>query len=260
MASLPQALRLADQDAKNRDAGMADMFGFTEHVSLPDSPSSYDEQPDWDDDTRLLGEKETLGLYLTGHPINQYLVELRHFTSCAIADLQAERKKVFTIAGLIIGMRVRPNKRGDKIATVTLDDRSGRIDVNLFAETYARFQDLLIRDKVIVVQGEVRYDDYAGGLTMRVQDVYDIERAREQFARGLHLSLSQEQLDNEFIATLTQTLTPFREGGCLITADYCNRQASTRLHFGEAWRVRPSDSLLQRLRQWLGEEAVRVVY
>ena len=260
MASLPQALRLAEQDAKNRDAGMADLFGFTEHASLPDSPSSYDQQPEWDDDTRLLGEKETLGLYLTGHPINQYLEELRHFTSCAIVDLEAERKKIFTIAGLIIGLRVRPNKRGDKIATITLDDRSGRIEVNLFAETYARFQDLLIRDKVIVVQGEVRYDDYAGGLTMRVQDVYDIERAREQFARGLHLSLRHEQLDGEFIHNLSQTLAPFREGGCLITADYSNQQARTQLHFGESWRVRPSDSLLLRLRQWLGEEAVRVVY
>ena len=260
MASLPTALRLAEQDAKNRDAGMADMFGFTEHVSLHDSPSSYDEQPGWDDDTRLLGEKETLGLYLTGHPINQYLSELRHFTSCAIADLQAERKKVFTIAGLIIGLRVRPNKRGDKIATVTLDDRSGRLEVNLFAETYARFQDQLIRDKVIVVQGEVRYDDYAGGLTMRVQDVYDIERAREQFARGLHLDLGQIQLDNEFITALRHLLEPFREGGCLITLDYLNQQARARLRFGDSWRVRPSDALLARLRQMLGEEAVRVEY
>ena len=260
MATLSQALRLAEQDAKNRDVGMGDLFGFAEHASLPDCPTSFDPLPDWDDDTRLLGEKETLGLYLTGHPINQYMAELRRFTTCPIADLQDTRNKVYTIAGLIIGLRVRPNKRGDKWAIVTLDDRSGRIEVTLYAESYARFQDLLIRDKVIVVQGEVRHDDYAGGLVMRGSEVYDIERAREHFARGLHLKLSQAQLQGDFIPTLAHTLEAFREGGSPIRLSYRNPTASAELAMGESWRVRPNDALLARLRQLLGEEAVWVEY
>ncbi|MBE0510643.1 MAG: DNA polymerase III subunit alpha [Chromatiales bacterium] len=260
MGSLPMALRLAEQDAKNRDVGMADMFGFSEHTSQPDSPSGLEELPCWDDDSRLLGEKETLGLYLTGHPINQYMAELRHFTSCPIADLQDTRNKVYTIAGLIIGLRTRPNKRGDKWATVTLDDRSGRIEVNMYAEVYARFHDLLIRDKVIVVQGEVRHDEYAGGLVMRVAEVYDLERAREHFAKGLFLQLERPRINGDFGNTLRHALEPFREGGCPIRFAYANETARAELVMGDSWRVRPSDALLARLRQILGEQAVQVEY
>ncbi len=259
MAALPQALKMADQDSKNRDAGIDDLFGFDSGV-LEESPATYEEVPEWEEEFRLAGEKETLGLYLTGHPIDRYLPELAHFTSCRINRLTAEKSKTFTIAGLIIGIRTRPTKKGDKMAFVTLDDRSARIDVNFFTKEYARFHELLGKDRILVCSGEVRHDDYAGGLVMTVQEAYDMERAREVYGTSLNLQVSHEQLANGFSRELEQVLGPFREGGMPILLDYRNGTAQARIPLGEQWRVRPSDELLSRLRQFMGEEQVSLQY
>jgi len=259
MAALPQALQMAEQESRALASGTGDMFGFDSGV-LEESPASFDEVPEWEEEIRLAGEKETLGLYLTGHPINKYEQELRAFTSCRIADLSADKARSMTLAGLIIALRTRPTKRGDKMAFVTIDDRSGRIEVTLFGDTYARYHDVLGSDKVIVVNGEVRHDDYAGGLVMRVNEVYDMERAREQYARRLLLEVPQEQAVNGLVPALTRILTPFREGGCPITLDYTGDGAAARVNLGRDWLVRPSDELLSRLRALLGEERVRVEY
>jgi DNA polymerase-3 subunit alpha len=165
-----------------------------------------------------------------------------------------------TLAGLIIAMRTRPTKRGDKMAFLTIDDRTARIEVTLFGDVYARYQDMLVKDQVVVVSGEVRHDDYSGGLVMRVNEVYDMEHAREHYARNLLLAVPQEKAANGLVANLERVLAPFREGGCPIALDYRNGAGAARVRLGNEWRVRPSDELLGRLRQLLGEEAVRVEY
>ncbi|MCW9088789.1 MAG: DNA polymerase III subunit alpha [Gammaproteobacteria bacterium] len=259
MAALPQALQMAEQESRARAAGTGDMFGFDSGV-LEESPASYEEVPEWEEDIRLAGEKETLGLYLTGHPINKYEAELVNFTSCRLANVNADKPRSMTLAGLVIAMRTRPTKRGDKMAFLTIDDRTGRIEVTLFSDVFTRYQDMLVKDQVVVVSGEVRYDDYAGGPVMRVQEVYNMEHAREHYARNLLLDVPQEQALNGFVTQLERVLSPFREGGCPIAIHYQSPEGIARVRLGESWRVRPGDELLNRLRQLLGEESVRVEY
>jgi DNA polymerase-3 subunit alpha len=259
MAALPQALKLAEQDSKNSEAGLGDLFGFDSTV-LVDSPATYDPVPEWDEDFRLQGEKETLGLYLTGHPINQYLDELKRFTSCRIADLKPQRKQNVVVAGLVVGVRTMQNKRGDRMGFVTLDDRSGRIEIAAFAEAYQRFRDQLVKDRVLVVEGEVNQDEYSGGLRMQASEIYDIDQARERYARRIVLRLDEAAADNGLLTALEKALLPFREGRCPIRVHYRNRTAQTPIDLGETWNVRPAQELLQRLRHLLGEENVRLEY
>jgi len=259
MASLPQALQMAEQESRAAASGTGDMFGFDSGV-LDESPATFEEVPEWEEDTRLSGEKETLGLYLTGHPINKYEDELGAFVSCRIGELSGDKPRNMTLAGLIIAMRTRPTKRGDKMAFLTIDDRTARIEVTLFSDTYIRYQDLLVKDQVVVVSGEVRHDDYSGGLVMRVNEVYDMEHAREHYARDLLLAVSQEKAANGFIPHLERVISPFREGGCPVVLNYQNPKGMARVPLGNDWRVRPSDELLNRLRQLLGDDGVRVEY
>ncbi len=259
MAALPQALKLAEQDSKNSEAGLADLFGFDSAV-LVDSPASYDPVPEWEEDFRLQGEKETLGLYLTGHPINQFLDELKRFTSCRIADLKPQRKQSVVVAGLVVGVRTMQNKRGDRMGFVTLDDRSGRIEIAAFAEAYQRFRDQLVKDRVLVVEGEVNIDEYSGGLRMQATEIYEMDQARERYARRIVLRLDHSRAGNGLLPSLEKTLAPFREGRCPIRVHYRNQSAQTPIDLGEAWNVRPAQELLQRLRHLLGEENVRLEY
>ncbi len=259
-ASLPQALQLAEQESKSAAGGMEDLFGFDDSETLAQGAAQYQEVADWSEDVRLSGEKETLGLYLTGHPINQFLDELKRLRAGRIADLTPQKGQTSTVAGLVIGLRTRPTKRGDRMAFVTIDDRSARIEATLFGDTYAQYRDLLATDKVVILRGEVRHDDYSGGLSMRVSEVYDMELAREQFGGRIVMAVEGAALPVDFTDQLDSQLTPFREGGCPLRIDYRTSGWKTSIAIGESWRVRPTDELLYRLRQLVGEQAVRIDY
>jgi len=258
MATLPAALKLAEQESRNREAGIDDLFGM---APQPDTPTGqYLRQPDWHEDQRLACEKQTLGLYLTGHPIDRHLDELAQFTTCRIVDLKPDRDQTVVVAGLIIGMRTMNTRRGDRMAFITIDDRSARIELAVFSEAYQRHRHLLAKDKLIVVEGEVSVDDYSGGYKMSARNLFDLDQAREHFARKLVVAVDAGQAGNGFVPGLQNVLTPFREGGCPVVLDYQAGDARAEIQLGRNWRVHPTDELLHRLREMVGEAGVRVEY
>jgi len=258
MASLPAALQIAEQYTRNRDLGQSDMFGMVPKVET--GPGSYHEMPEWDDEQRLACEKQTLGLYLTGHPIDRYISELNHIVSARIVNLKPTHDQTVIVAGLIIALRTMNTKRGDKIAFITIDDRSGRIELAVFSEPYQRYQDILIKDKLIVVEGEVSVDEYSGGYRMSARTIYDIEQARSHFAKRLRIAVNERRASNGFIPALQHILQPFRQGSCPVVINYQSPSASADLALGREWLVHPSDELLHRLRELAGEQDVEVIY
>jgi DNA polymerase-3 subunit alpha len=272
MANLPLAMKLAEQHARNQDTGQDDLFGVATELGCP--PPVRPVVPEWDEEQKLLGEKETLGLYLTGHPIVRYQHELGCITSGTLASLvnsagdnpmvppgRAEgRERPVIIAGLVMTMRVRKTQRGGNIAFLTLDDHSAQIDVRIFPEVYDKHQTLLGKDKVLVVQGTLGVDDYSGGNQVTAQAIYDINQAREQFARRLVVGVEAQQAGNGFISTLADILHPFREGQCRVCIDYLGGRAHARIALGDAWTVHPTDELLHRLQELAGHERVSVEY
>ena len=95
---------------------------------------------------------------------------------------------------------------------------------------------------------------------MGVQEAYDMERAREVYAKRIHLKLPHGQALTGFVGEFDRVLAPFREGGTPILLDYHNAQGQAQIMLGPQWRVRPSDELLARLRQLLGDEQVVLEY
>ncbi|MDH5777876.1 MAG: DNA polymerase III subunit alpha, partial [Gammaproteobacteria bacterium] len=257
-ASLPAALKIAEQHSRDSQVGIQDLFGI--ETSQEQGLGSYHQLPEWNDDQRLHNEKQTLGLYLTGHPINRYLPELARFTSSRIVELKPTRNQTVIVAGLIIAMRTMNTRRGDKMAFITIDDRSARIELAIFSEPFERFRDLLAKDKLIVVEGEVSMDEYSGGYKMSARHIYDINQAREHFARGLQVCVDEKKAANGFISDLQQTLSPYKEGFCPVIIDYHRADARAPLTLGPEWKVHPTDELLHRLRDLAGEEQVEVIY
>lgn len=258
MASLDEAVAAAEQQARNADAGMVDLFGDV--VEAAPSGEFVEALP-WSDDERLMAEKETLGLYLTGHPIDQYESELGRFVEQRLADLQPTRRGITTtVAGLVLATRLQKGQRGNR-AFVTLDDRTGRVEAGLFGETYEQFRHLLTKDTVVVVEGEVSHDDYAGGLKLSVRRVMSLAEARAQRSRGLELRVHNHQLAAG-TRELQQLLAAHRaeHGGCPVRLHYRRPEVEAVLRFGDAWRVTASDELLKRLRQHYGVAAVEVLY
>ena len=260
-AAMNEAVKTAEQSAANSSAGMMDLFGDV----VPSAASDEDVYRDfhrvrsWTMKERLHAEKETLGLYLTGHPIDEYDSELNHLVSSRIADLKPEKSNQ-TVAGLVVAQRVMKTKRGDTMAFVTLDDRTGRIEVAIFSDAYNQSRDLLMKDGLLVINGQVSYDDYNGLLKMRADTISLLSDVRQEKARELCLELESGNLPVNFIRELSSILDPYREGRCPLVIDYQRSNARAQLRLGNAWLVRPEDDLLQRLRDQYGTAKVRLVY
>ena len=263
MASLEDALRTAEQSASNREAGMLDLFG--EVVPGPvdaggDVYASFRDARPWSGRDRLAGEKETLGLYVTGHPIDDYEAELRKFAPTRIANLRGDKSGTQILAGLVVATRVMKTKRGDTMAILQLDDRSARIEVTVYADVFNESRELLGKDEIIIVEGTVAHDDYSGGLSVRAKSLRSLLQARASYVAELTIELHQNQLSEALTEQLASALETARGGDCPVALWYCLPRSRARVQLGENWRVLPSDDLLQTLRECVGQEAVALHY
>jgi len=258
LASLDEAMHSAEQLARDAASGIADLFGGVSdgEKSAPRRRSAVRPLTRRE---RLEGEKETLGLYLTGHPIDDYLGELRRFLKCPIAELRGDRG-VQVIAGLVVSMRTMRSKRGDTLAFIVLDDRSARIEVSVFGDVYEPSKHKLFKDAVLVVEGEVQIDEYTSDLKMRAANLYTMEEARARFADCLEIRVCGEGRRGDLGPRLRRLLEPHRRSGCRVAVSYRGQEAEGRILLGADWRVAPSDDLLAELRDEFGAEGVDLAY
>ncbi|WKN20760.1 DNA polymerase III subunit alpha [Azotobacter vinelandii] len=258
LAAVEEAVQAAEQTARSADSGHLDLFGGLFAEPEADVYANHRNARELSLKDRLKGEKDTLGLYLTGHPIDEYEGEVRRFARQRIVELRPARE-LQTIAGLIVNLRVMKNKKGDKMGFITLDDRSARIEASLFADAFAGAQALLQTDALVVVEGEVSNDDFSGGLRLRAKRVMSLEEARTGLAESLRLRVASEALEGDRLRWLAELCSRYR-GACPITLDYIGREARALLQFGEAWRIDPADSLIQTLRDQFGKDNVFLHY
>ena len=260
-AAIPEAVKAAEQKTANANAGMMDMFGDVVPGSTDDSDpyQEFNRVRRWSMKERLNGERETLGLYLTGHPIDEYEDELKHFVSTRLSQLRPEKAKQ-TVAGLVVAFRVMKTKRGDTMAFVTLDDRTGRLEVAVFGETYDQNRDHLAKDALLVVEGQVMKDDYNGGLKMRADVIKDFNKAREARINAVELTLISEELPLDYAKHLQNVLHGHCGGACPVVISYQKGPVAAKIELGHSWQVTPGDDLLQALRGQYGHRNVAVRY
>jgi DNA polymerase-3 subunit alpha len=258
LAAMEEAVQAAEQTARSHDSGHMDLFGGVFAEPEADVYANHRKARELSIKERLKGEKDTLGLYLTGHPIDEYEGEVRRFARQRIVELRAARDTQ-TIAGLIVALRVMKNKKGDKMGFITLDDRSGRIEASLFADAFASAQALLQTDALVVVEGEVSNDEFSGGLRLRAKRVMSLEEARAGLAESLRIRAPREALVGDRLRWLGELFAKHR-GACPLTLDYSGSEAKAVLQFGEQWRIDPADNLIQALRDQFGKDNVFLQY
>jgi len=279
IASINNVLQMAEQNQKDAQAGQDDMFGSVD-TSSDQEPVHMVTVADWQDDLRLSYEKETLGLYLTGHPIDRFEKEIKQFTDFTLSkapdfapkdsggaqgNYRKKNTKEYRVAGLMLNMRTRKTQRGSKIVTAVLDDRTARIDVVIYEETYETFGHLLEKDTLLVVEGPVSYDDFNGSYRIVASSIYSMTQAREKFSRCLEINIDKTKANGswsevELTRNLTDVLQPYREGQCPVCIQYNSGAELTRLTLGDDWRIQPSEDLLGRLRHLFSDEQVNVLY
>ena len=255
MAQLPEAVQAADQARSNRETGIMDLFGEVEEVQRkPSKPVKP-----WSDEVRLKGEKDTLGLYLTGHPIDVYRAELKAFIPAKLNEISPTRRGSTTVfAGLVMDVANFPNR-----VVITLDDGTARLEVNCNHERFQRFKDILQTEKVVVIEGDIYEREGAERPTGRLNKAFSLNEIRQKRANSIQITLNPSHLQPSLAQDLKNILAPYCQPDApivplLLHVDY--PYATAQLHLGHQWQVTPVDELLFKLREYFGKESISIEY
>ena len=251
MLQVPEAMKAAEQQARDAQAGQNDMFGASAKTAIKLQLPVCGE---WPLQQRLIGERETLGHYLSGHPTEAWREILIQLADAPLGDVAKHYRppapeqrrgrfndQPFVVAGMLTSLR----KRGDTMAFAQIEDWSGRIEVSLFREAFVEFGAMLTRDAILIVEGGLSLDEFSGGFQLRARRVSTLDEACARQARLLRLKLNG--VDTAFVGKLRDALVGHRGGKTTLRLSYANAQGRAEVELGSQWRVRASASLLQTL-------------
>jgi DNA polymerase-3 subunit alpha len=259
---LPDAVQAAEQYQRDRESGQVDLFGNLGEAVAPRQLDHQALQP-WTRLQTLQAEKDSLGLYLTGHPVELQAQDLQRFTTCFLGqvanrmpvDGKANRRGTpMVLAGQVRAIRRRGNRGG----FVAIEDHTGRIEMALFDEAWALYADTLGKDEIIVVEGLVSADDFSGGFKLSAQKVMPLGEAKGRFARGVQVALRGPR--DSICSVLQHTFEPYRNGSGRVWLDYSNARARARLELGEEWNVKVCEELVAALGELDMVSDARLIY
>ena len=261
-ASLDKAIRLAEQSSNNTHSGQDDLFGLFPVVETDKETgkeagsSAFLEAIEWSDDERLIGEKETLGFYLEGHPIIKYESELKGLIGARLKDIKIGNN--VRVAGYIHRMRTRSGNRG-KMAEVLLDDRTARANVTVYSNVFQKYSNHLVKDQLVIIDGEVVEDDFfTSGYSIIANDIYTLAQMRKH--ANLRLRLCKQGDCRADMNYLKETLASYCSGTSYVSVEYRNDEGQCTLSLGEEWKINIDDALLESLRNYLGKDNVYLDY
>jgi DNA polymerase-3 subunit alpha len=255
LATLPKAIQYAEQALRDQLNGQQDLLAM--ETSPIEETIQYIEIEKWPEDIQLQGEKETLGFYLTGHPLNQYLNELSSLTTCKISELDSNLRPNVYIAGIITNVRIRQTKRGDRIAVLSLEDGSAQIQGVCFSECFQKNRGIINNDQIVIANGDVDIDEFSNKPRIVCRDLMTIDMARQQYAKYLQIDLlSTDQID---LSNFKQILNT-HNGNCSIVFKYLHDNIQAKLQLGKKWQVNPSQELMTALQSLFNNKSIELIY
>jgi DNA polymerase III subunit alpha len=267
MHRLDAALALGEQNSKANETGQHDIFGLSAAHVPEVVRSRTPDQPEWTDTVRLRAERESLGRAISGHPIDRFVNDLPRFITGRIADYLEQDKpqasaeggraffggKPVAIAGVVEELRKRGNR-----TEVLLDDDSGRISVTFYDDTFQQYREVLTKDALLLIDGKLRFDEFANTWVLRANKVSELERLREKEARRIVLKV--RSADNLSLDRLQAILAQYKGGSCHIAVQFFGPGAKGTYSFSADWNVRPTPALVEELEKLLGRGRIAVLY
>jgi DNA polymerase-3 subunit alpha len=237
----------------HQEVGQARLFDEFDDSHTEDSHAQVKA---WSMKQRLLGEKETLGFYLSGHPADRYHHEFQGLLTPCVALATCGLKKV-TVCGVLQSVRRIMTKRGKSLAILSVEDGGGAMDCVVFSEVLEASPNAVVTGEVLVIDGELGRDDYNGGVKLTASMLSTIVEWRTHRAKALRLSLSLH--DEVHLTQLSTILTHF-PGDTEVHLDYRATTAQGVVKLDKHWCVQLLDELIDELIGLLGDERVQVIF
>src|SRR3954454_11256450 len=251
-AAVDRAIENGGRHQRDRDQGQHQLFGGADEetgraAALPDAPV-------WTEAQQLAFEKESLGLYMSGHPLERFSEELKTFGALRLGDLTASLADVW-IGGIVSGLRPLKTKKGDRMAVFMLDDIAGSIEVVVFPETFSKHGSLIAADAMVLVRGKFEKDDESARLV--ATELMPIAALRERTTREVVIHLKGSARTT--LEALAELLARHRgDRKVLLELDVRGPAKPLRVRADVAQRVRPSEQLVEEVEQLCGTGSVEL--
>ena len=262
MAVLDRAMERAQKTQRDAESGQHGLFGvFDDHPAQHANNDKLPDVPDWDEHQRLSAEKEILGFFITGHPLEKYqdkLLDFSALTTEAISDMKSSTgKDEICAGGIISNVRVLKSRKGELYAQALLEDMCGSVDVLVFPEAYRRLGDKLRVEVPVLVRGGVRVEE-GSNPKLTVSDVTPLEQAQPRLPHSLRIRVPLETASESTIDALHQ-LCRERRGNAKLLFDLERAGDFMVVMEAEGYNVQPDRAFISRVEQLCGRGSVRVI-
>jgi DNA polymerase III subunit alpha len=264
MAVLDKAIDHAQKTQRDAESGQHGLFGVFQQEEAHADEDKLPDTPDWDEHTRLSAEKEILGFFITGHPLEKYREKLEDLGALSTSDLGAIKSSTakdenLTTAGMITNLRVQKSKRGEFWAQGALEDLSGSIDMLIFPDAYRKLQERLkvLTDVPVLVRGGVRIEEGANA-KLTVNDVSSLEEVKVPLPRSLRIRIPLEKASESMVDEL-HLLFSQRKGEAKVLFDVERPGDFMVVMEAEGYNVLPDRSFMNRVQELCGRDAIRVI-
>jgi len=252
MNELQACMERGQGKQRDQQLGQSSMF---DSFDVEEEKQPVGNVEEWTDSDRLKLERESIGFYITGHPLDDFTRELSWFTDATSASIaEAGNGKSVSLAGIPIKHLPKTTRKGDKMGIITLEDLQGSVEVILWPEIYSQVLDLLLAEEPLLVKGEV---DSEGNMPKVIaKSVFPLAQAKQHFHGRVLIHFRTPGLERETLEAVKEILASHKG-----TND-------TRLHFvfpddkervvtvAEELRIRPSDEVIEQIHALLGEDAI----
>jgi DNA polymerase-3 subunit alpha len=256
-AAVDRAIEHGSKVQRDRDKGQSDLFGAGSGEEGDEglAPIPVPEAPSWTEAQQLAGEKEALGFYMSGHPIERFADELKTFGARRLAELAASEADVW-VGGIVGAIRALKTRRGDRMAVFALEDVGGSVEVVVFPEAFQKFGQLISTDAMLVVRGKFEKDDESARLV--ASELVPIAALRERIAREVAIRISVPPHGRPTFEALAEVLSKHRgDRRVSLELDVRGQAGPMRVlaDVGQM-RVRPSEKLVAEVEALCGSGTV----
>jgi DNA polymerase-3 subunit alpha len=262
MAVLDRAIDRALKTQRDAESGQHGLFGVFQQDETTEQKESLPDTPDWDEHVRLANEKEILGFFITGHPLEKYRDKLEDLHALGTDEIAAMKSSTgkdesITTAGIITNLRVLKSKRGDFYAQGTLEDMAGSVEMLVFPEAYRRLQDKVKLEVPVLVRGGLRIEEGANP-KLTVNDIISLEDAKVPLPRSLRIRVPLE-IASESTVDALHALCAQQHGEAKVLFDVERQGDFMVVMEAEGYNVQPDRNFIARVEELCGRGAVRII-
>ncbi len=262
MQALEKAMERAQKAQKDVESGQHGLFGIFEHQEQAGANERLPSTPDWDEHTRLANEKEVLGFFITGHPLDKYREKLLDLNAKSTTDVGAmtnstAKDETITTAGIITNLRVQKSKKGEFYANATLEDMEGSVDMLVFPEAYKKLGERVKLEVPVLVKAGVRIEEGANP-KLTVADIQPLEGVKVPLPRALRIRIPLEAASEGTVDALHLLFTE-RKGEAKVLFDVERKGDFMVVMEAEGYNVMPDRSFLARAEELCGRGSIRII-